>query len=161
MSCSLLHREKLLITTYQEVNDLFRSNTRCDDENERAGSNTSLPEQHFSIIKKPARKASTLVRRHIHIFRFVITFIVKFPLNHQVRFIPVSFEKWALLKQKKSNSFFNLIVDRVFQTKMLFSFNFNDFKNVALASQYCYRLARFRHRNMYLIGRDHLPLGKL
>ena len=52
MSWTWLHRVKLLITTYQEVNDLFRSNTCCDDENERAGSNTSLPEQHFSIIKK-------------------------------------------------------------------------------------------------------------
>ena len=41
-------REKLLITTYQEVNDLFRSNTRCDDENVRDGGNTNLPEQHFS-----------------------------------------------------------------------------------------------------------------
>ena len=82
MSFSLLHREKLLITTYQEVNDLFRSNTRCDDENVRVGSNTDLPEQHFSIIKKTARKASTLVRRHIRMFRFVITFIAKFPLNH-------------------------------------------------------------------------------
>ena len=39
--------EKLLITTYQEVNDLFRSNTRCDDENVRDGGNTDLPEQHF------------------------------------------------------------------------------------------------------------------
>ena len=63
--------------------------------------------------------------------------------------------------KKNSNSFFNLIVDRVFQTKMLLSFNINDFKNVALASQYCYQLARFRHRNVFLIGRDHLPLGKL
>jgi len=34
-------------------------------------------------------------------------------------------------------------------------------KSVALANQYYYRLARFRHRNMYLIGKDHLPLGKL
>ena len=81
MSCSLLHREKLLITTYQEVNDLFRSNTRCNDENVRVGSNTDLPEQHFNN-KKTARKASTLVRRHIRIFRFVIIFIAKFPLNH-------------------------------------------------------------------------------
>jgi hypothetical protein len=40
-------REKLLITTYQEVNDLTRSNTCCDDEIVRAGGNTSLPEQHF------------------------------------------------------------------------------------------------------------------
>ena len=45
-------REKLLITTYQEVNDLFRSNTCCDDENVRDGGNTGLPEQHFSLIKK-------------------------------------------------------------------------------------------------------------
>ena len=52
MSCSIGAREKLLITTYQEVNDLFRSNTRCDDENVRDGGNTDLPEQHFSLIKK-------------------------------------------------------------------------------------------------------------
>ena len=45
-------REKLLITTYQEVNDLFRSNTCCDDENVRDGGNTDLPEQHFSLIRK-------------------------------------------------------------------------------------------------------------
>ena len=45
-------REKLLITIYQEVNDLFRSNTRCDDENVRDGGNTDLPEQHFSLIRK-------------------------------------------------------------------------------------------------------------
>ena len=47
MSCLMDAREKLLITTYQEVNDLFRSNTRCDDENVRDGGNTDLPEQHF------------------------------------------------------------------------------------------------------------------
>ncbi len=49
MSCPLWSREKLLITTYQEVNDQLWSNTCCDDENVRAGSNTSLPEQHFFI----------------------------------------------------------------------------------------------------------------
>jgi hypothetical protein len=43
--------EKLLITIYQEVNDLHWSNTCCDDENERTGGNTSLPEQHFFLIK--------------------------------------------------------------------------------------------------------------
>ncbi len=47
MSCPLYWREKLLITTYQEVNDQLWSNTCCDDENVRAGGNTSLPEQHF------------------------------------------------------------------------------------------------------------------
>ena len=52
MSCPMDAREKLLITTYQEVNDLFRSNTRCDDENVRDGGNTDLPEQHFSLIRK-------------------------------------------------------------------------------------------------------------
>ena len=48
ISCSTHRREKLLITTYQEVNDQLWSNTCCDDEIVRAGSNTSLPEQHFS-----------------------------------------------------------------------------------------------------------------
>jgi hypothetical protein len=32
--------------------DLLRSNTCCDDENVRAGGNTSLPEQHFYPNKK-------------------------------------------------------------------------------------------------------------
>ena len=49
MSCLMDARDKLLITTYQEVNDLIRSNTRCDDENVRDGGNTNLPEQHFSL----------------------------------------------------------------------------------------------------------------
>ena len=40
-------RRKLLITTYQEVNDQLWSNTCCDDENARIGGNTDLPEQHF------------------------------------------------------------------------------------------------------------------
>jgi len=56
MSCPLYSRGKLLITTYQEVNDLTWSNTCCDDENVRAGGNTSLPEQHFlfnSVKEKP------------------------------------------------------------------------------------------------------------
>ena len=47
MPCAVDVPEKLLITTYQEVNDLFRSNTRCDDENVRIGGNIDLPEQHF------------------------------------------------------------------------------------------------------------------
>jgi hypothetical protein len=47
MSCLTGSAEKLLITTYQEVNDLYWSNTCCDDENEWTGGNTSLPEQHF------------------------------------------------------------------------------------------------------------------
>ena len=52
MAFSKRHRDKLLITTYQEVKDTFRSNTCCDDENEQTGSDTSLPEQQFSIIKE-------------------------------------------------------------------------------------------------------------
>ena len=53
MSSASNRRRKLLITTYQEVNDQIWSNTCCDDENERIGGNTDLPEQHFSsIIKK-------------------------------------------------------------------------------------------------------------
>jgi hypothetical protein len=47
MSCTRDWREKLLITTYQEVNDQLWSNTCCDDENERSSGNTGLPEQHF------------------------------------------------------------------------------------------------------------------
>jgi hypothetical protein len=47
MSCSTEYSESLLITTYQEVNDQKQSNFCCDDENVRAGGNTSLPEQHF------------------------------------------------------------------------------------------------------------------
>jgi len=46
----------LLITTYQEVNDLFRSKTRCDDENVRVDSNIDLPEQHFSTTKKKKKE---------------------------------------------------------------------------------------------------------
>ena len=34
-------------------------------------------------------------------------------------------------------------------------------KSVALAGRCYHHPARFRHRNMYLIGKDHLPLGKL
>jgi hypothetical protein len=45
-------REKLLITTYQEVNDPHRSNTCCDDEIERVSGNTDLPEQHFYKFKE-------------------------------------------------------------------------------------------------------------
>ena len=56
MSCSQQRREKLLITTYQEVNDRLRSKTRCDDENVRVGSNTDLPEQHFSIVKQAKKE---------------------------------------------------------------------------------------------------------
>jgi len=55
----------LLITTYQEVNDLFRSKTRCDDENVRVGSNIDLPEQHFSKSikkKKEEERMSVYVR---------------------------------------------------------------------------------------------------
>ena len=47
-SCASERWEKLLITTYQEVNDHLWSHTRCDDENVRIGGDTDLPEQHFS-----------------------------------------------------------------------------------------------------------------
>jgi hypothetical protein len=47
MSCLTYSPEKLLIKTYQEVNDLIWSNTCCDDENVRTSGNTGLPEQHF------------------------------------------------------------------------------------------------------------------
>ncbi len=40
-------REQLLITTFQEVDDLDRSETCCDDESERMSGNADLPEQHF------------------------------------------------------------------------------------------------------------------
>jgi hypothetical protein len=52
LSRSVRSSETLLITIYQEVNDLLRSNTCCDDENERIGGNTSLPEQHFQKEKQ-------------------------------------------------------------------------------------------------------------
>ena len=45
--CLMDAREKLLITTYQEVNDLIWSYSCCDDENVRDGGNTDLPEQYF------------------------------------------------------------------------------------------------------------------
>ncbi len=45
--CVICSWEKVLITNYKEVNDQIWSNTCCDDENERASGNTSLPEQHF------------------------------------------------------------------------------------------------------------------
>ena len=38
---------------------------------------------------------------------------------------------------------------------------FSLFESVALAGQCCHRPARFRHRNVYSIRVDHLPLGKL
>jgi hypothetical protein len=60
MSCLAGSAEKLLITTYQEVNDLHWSNTCCDDENVRIGGNTSLPEQHFwKTNKKWSRYSMT------------------------------------------------------------------------------------------------------
>ena len=52
MSCSANPMKKLLITTYQEVNDQIWSNTCCDDENVWIGGNTSLPEQLFTKTKK-------------------------------------------------------------------------------------------------------------
>ena len=39
--------------------------------------------------------------------------------------------------------------------------HFSLFESVALAGQCCHRPARFRHRNVYSIRVDHLPLGKL
>ena len=53
-SGSASQREKLLITTYQEVNDLYWSNTCCDDEIVRVDGNIDLPEQHF--LNKPNEK---------------------------------------------------------------------------------------------------------
>ena len=34
-------------------------------------------------------------------------------------------------------------------------------KKVALADECCHSSARFRHRNVFVISVDHLPLGKL
>jgi hypothetical protein len=51
MSCFGKFSNKSLITTYQEVNDLSRSDTCCNDENVRMGGNTHLPEQHSNKIK--------------------------------------------------------------------------------------------------------------
>ena len=45
ISCATDYCRKLLITTYQEVNDQHWSNTCCDDENVRTSGNTCLPEQ--------------------------------------------------------------------------------------------------------------------
>ena len=39
--------------------------------------------------------------------------------------------------------------------------HFSLIESVALAGQCCHRPARFRHRNVYSIRVDHLPLGKL
>ena len=44
---------------------------------------------------------------------------------------------------------------------ILSRFLLNSDESVALAGQCCHHPARFRHRNMYLIGKDHLPLGKV
>ena len=52
MSWTSHYREKLLITTYQEVNDQHWSNTCCDDENVRASGTTDLPEQHFYQLEE-------------------------------------------------------------------------------------------------------------
>ena len=41
----------MLITTYQEVNDPLGLYSCCDDENERVGRKTCLPEQHFLKTK--------------------------------------------------------------------------------------------------------------
>ena len=43
------HETNCLLQLYQEVNDPIRSKTCCDDESERIGGDTSLPEQHFSL----------------------------------------------------------------------------------------------------------------
>jgi hypothetical protein len=51
MSGSAESWEKLLITIYQEVNDLVWSKSCCDDENLRTGDNTGLPEQPFNNSK--------------------------------------------------------------------------------------------------------------
>ena len=44
---------------------------------------------------------------------------------------------------------------------LLSSISFSLIESVALAVRCCHQTARFRHRNMYLIRVDHLPLGKL
>ena len=59
-------REKLLITTYQEVNDHLWSHTRCDDENVRIGGDTDLPEQHFHSKRKYKPNVSYISRKVIH-----------------------------------------------------------------------------------------------
>ena len=59
-------REKLLITTYQEVNDHLWSHSRCDDENARIGGNTDLPEQHFHSKRKYKPNVSYISRKVIH-----------------------------------------------------------------------------------------------
>ncbi|CAF4368019.1 unnamed protein product, partial [Rotaria magnacalcarata] len=41
---------------------------------------------------------------------------------------------------------------------LIVHFNFCLLQNVALAGRYCDQPAQFRHRNMYLISKDHLPL---
>ena len=57
-------RKQLLITTYQEVNDQLWSNTCCDDENERIGGNTDLPEQHFPFKWKTKKNAHDALSHH-------------------------------------------------------------------------------------------------
>ena len=51
VGCSESLLKRLLIKTFQEVKDLFRSNIRCDDEIVRIVGNNDLPEQHFLINK--------------------------------------------------------------------------------------------------------------
>jgi len=46
ISCARYRRGKLLITTYQEVKKILRSNTCCNDESVRVDRNIDLPEQH-------------------------------------------------------------------------------------------------------------------
>jgi len=45
--CARCRQGELLITTYQEINDLFWSNTCCNDENVQVDRNIDLPEQQF------------------------------------------------------------------------------------------------------------------
>jgi len=57
-------RDVVLSTTSRKIayynlprgKDRLRSKTRCDDENVRVGSNTDLPEQHFSIVKQAKKE---------------------------------------------------------------------------------------------------------
>ena len=72
MRCPVNGRVELLITLYQEVKDRFRSNSRCDDENERVGGNTSLPEQHFSSQSNKQKSSDGYCSFHICITASIV-----------------------------------------------------------------------------------------
>ena len=44
---------------------------------------------------------------------------------------------------------------------MFQAFFFVSDESVALADRCCHQSARFRHRNVFMISKDHLPLGKV